>query len=125
MLMRLERSRKRDAPPPGYEPCQEESDLQDKIIDYCHKQGWWVLFSRMDLATTVPVGSPDAVIFADRGRVFIFEAKARKEKLRPSQLGVKCKLESLGHTVHVVRSFEEFMDALYQKDLPVSSTGNV
>jgi hypothetical protein len=115
MMMRLERNKKRDpSPPPGYAPCQDESDLQDKCVAYCHSRGWWVMFSRMDLATTTPVGSPDLIIFADGSRVFIVEAKAAKEKLRPAQLGVKVKLESLGHTVHVCRSVPEFMDVLYQ-----------
>lgn len=122
MLMRLERSKKREMPPPGYEPCDDESDLQDKCISYCHSQGWWVMFSRMDLATTTPVGSPDLIIFADKGRVFIVEAKREKEKLRPAQVGVKCKLESLGHTVFVVHSVPEFMDAIYQKKFPQSPT---
>ena len=93
------------------EPEPLESPFQDKIREEAEKKGWWVLWSRMDCATTTPKGTPDLIVFADRARVFIIEAKARNEKLRPAQLGVKLKLESLGHKVSVVRNMQEYIEA--------------
>lgn len=111
MQMRLAAGRKQ-APAVPDDAAEDEGDLQDQIIAYCHTKGWWVLWSRMDLKTTTPLGTPDLIIFANAGRVIIVEAKRRDGKLRPDQLGVKLKLESLGHTVHVVRSMKEFMSAI-------------
>ena len=110
MLLRLEGNKRREAVLNG-EPEPLESPFQDKIREDAESRGWWILWSRMDRATTTPVGSPDMLIFADRGRVFIIEAKARNEKLRPAQLGVKLKLESLGHKVSVVRNMQEYIEA--------------
>lgn len=102
-------------------PVELESPLQEECIAYAKSKGWWTLWSRMDLRTTTPLGTPDLIVFADRGRVFIVEAKTRKGKLRPAQLGVKIRLESLGHTVHVVRSLREFVEATSQTDLPAEN----
>src|SRR5678816_4437879 len=96
MLMRLEGNKRREAVAQG-EPEPLESPFQDKIREDAEKRGWWVLWSRMDCATSTPRGTPDMIIFADKGRVIIIEAKAREEKLKPAQTGVKIKLESLGH----------------------------
>ena len=110
MLLRLENNKHRVEIAMG-EPEPLESPFQDKIREDAESRGYWVLYSRMDLATTTPKGTPDLFIFADRGRVFIIEAKARNEKLRPAQLGVKLKLESLGHKVSVVRNMQEYIEA--------------
>ncbi len=115
MLLRLEGNKRREAVLNG-EPEPLESELQDKIRQDVESRGWWVLWSRMDCATTTPKGTPDLIIFADRARVFIVEAKARNEKLRPAQLGVKLKLESLGHKVSVVRNMQEYHEAINHHD---------
>lgn len=88
---------------------EKEKDLQESIIDYARGKGWWVDYSRMDLPTTRPLGAPDIYVFADGGRLFIVEAKAKTGKLTSAQLGVKIALGHLGHTVHVVRSIKEFI----------------
>lgn len=88
---------------------EDESSLQDQIIKDIRGRGWWVVFSRMDLPTTNPLGTPDLICFADKGRVLIIEAKSKHGKLRPAQLGVKLALEKLGHTVHIVRGFAEYL----------------
>lgn len=112
MQMRLAAAKKDSRLSPPDDAPELEETLQDEIVAYCHAKGWWVLWSRMDLKTTTPLGSPDLVIFADKGRIFTIEAKSATGKIRPAQLGVKLKLEMLGHTVHIVRSMTEFINAI-------------
>ena len=88
---------------------EHEDSLQEEIIKDARSRGWWVDFSRMDLPTTRPKGAPDVYVFADHGRLIIIEAKSKTGKVRPEQLGVKLALEKLGHTVHIVRSFGEYL----------------
>lgn len=95
-----------------YEAETDESVLQDTIISECRRRGWWVDYSRMDLPTTRPKGAPDIYIFADRKRFFAIETKSKKGKLRPEQLGVQIALENLGHTVHIIYSFAQFVELI-------------
>lgn len=91
---------------------QDESDLQGQIISHCRAKGWYVAYSRMDRKTRVPKGMPDLIIFRGQGTVLVVECKSKTGKLRPEQLGVKIQLESLGHTVHLIRSFSEFLGVI-------------
>lgn len=63
----------------------------------------------MDRPATVAIGSPDFVILANKVRVFIIEAKSAKGKLTKEQAALRCWAETLGHTIHLIRSFDEFM----------------
>ena len=90
------------------EGVDRESDLHDAIIADCRRRGWIVIHSRMDRATTTAKGVPDFLIFADRARVFLFEAKRKNGKLTPEQQGFAMMADMLGFTVHVVRSFPEY-----------------
>jgi len=112
MQMRVQAGMKHPVTSVPEDAVELEDGLQESIIAYCHSKGWWCLWSRMDLKTTVPLGTPDIVVFADMGKVIIVEAKTKNGKLRPEQLGVKLKLEGSGHIVHVVRSMSEFMAAI-------------
>ena len=88
----------------------DESDLQDRIVDYCRSKMWFVVFSGMHRRTSTPVGTPDFVIYADDGRVFTIETKSKTGKQTPEQLGVQLMLEKLGHKYHLVRSFDQFLE---------------
>lgn len=107
MLSRLEGNKVRELPNP--EAAEVEGDLQEACISACRARGWFVVFSRMDLPTTLPLGTPDLIVAADNSRVFWVECKSASGKMRPAQLGVKLMLEKLGHTVHVVSSLEAFL----------------
>jgi hypothetical protein len=111
MLRRLDKSPARDPSVAAVEEqgVEEEAGLQERIISDAKGRGWWPLYSRMDLPTTTPLGTPDLIIFADNGRVIIIEAKAKNRKLRPEQLGVKMLLERLGHPVYVVRTWDYYL----------------
>lgn len=108
ILVRLNKNQIREA----VDPVDDESDLQEQCIKECRRRGWFVVWSRMDLPTTTPMGTPDLTIFASDGRVLLVELKAKGGKLRTKQQAVKAMLEHLGHTVHVVWNFNEFMEAI-------------
>ena len=66
----------------------------------------------MDLPSTVEVGSHDFTIYASGGRTFKIECKTAKGKLSNEQLGWAHEMSLNNHTVHVVRSFEEFLEVV-------------
>lgn len=85
-----------------------ESDLQDDIESECKRRGWLPLRSRMDRATTMPVGCPDFIILAEGGRLLLVEAKARNGKPTAEQAAMHAWAHKLGHEVFVVRNMDEF-----------------
>ena len=86
-----------------------EAVLHEEIFDECRRRGWIALHGSMAERTCRTLGEPDFVILADGGRVLFVECKSRTGKLSPAQAVLKFHAEKLGHTVHVVRSMEEFL----------------
>ena len=98
------------APPsPGTGGAPRESQLHEQVFDECRSRGWIALHGSMAERTCRTLGEPDFVILADGGRVLFVECKSRNGKLSPAQAALKFHAEKLGHTVHVVRSFREFL----------------
>jgi hypothetical protein len=91
---------------------ERESELQDDIESECRRRGWLAFRSRMDRATTMPIGFPDFVIMAESGRTIWIEAKSRKGKVRPEQRALHSMAHHLGHEVFTVRSMSEFFEAV-------------
>ena len=90
-------------------PCNvSERDIHDEIESYCRARGWLIVHSRMDMRTTCAVGTPDFIIFADRGRKFNVEVKRPGQKLRPEQAAWGAHAHRLGHHYAVVHSMKEF-----------------
>ena len=87
-----------------------EIDLHNDILSECRRRGWLVIHGRTDRPATVTVGSPDFVILADQGRTIYVEAKARREKRSMEQLAFHAWAARLGHTIHVVRNMDEFLN---------------
>lgn len=85
-----------------------EASLHEEIFAECRHRGWIALHGSMAERTCRTLGEPDFVILADGGRVLFVECKTRTGKLSPAQAALKFHAEKLGHTVHVVRSLEEF-----------------
>lgn len=104
---------------PDVEGVEDESELHRQIIDYCKQRRWVVVHSRMDMATTVAVGTTDFVIAADNGKSFWIEAKAKGKKLTREQAGTLHWLQSLGHCAEAVYSFGQFLDTVTDKEGPV------
>jgi len=99
-------------PSPGTSGVPRESDLHEAIFDECRRRRWIILHGSMAERTHRTLGEPDFVILADGGSVLFVECKSRTGKLSPAQTALKHHAEKLGHTVHVVRSLEEFLKLL-------------
>jgi hypothetical protein len=87
-----------------------EADLHREIIAECERRGWHYFRSSMAHRTHRTVGEPDFIICSDKGVVLFVECKSRTGKLSAEQQACHRWLAKLGHTVHVVRSMEEFLE---------------
>jgi predicted RecB family nuclease len=87
----------------------DESELHRAIIDECQRRGWIVFHGSMAHRTYRTPGEPDFIILADGGATLLVEAKTRKGKLSTDQLGIQAWARKLDHTIHVIRSMEEFL----------------
>lgn len=85
----------------------DESELHDEIIEYCKDRRWIYFHGSMAHATKRTKGEPDFIILADR-RVFFIECKSKTGKPSTEQLGVIQWAATLGHTIHVVTSMDQF-----------------
>jgi hypothetical protein len=84
-----------------------ESKLHDDILDECQRRGWLAVHGRMDVRSTITKGAPDFIILTERG-VLLIECKTKEGKLSTDQMAFHAWARRLGHTVHVVRSMDEF-----------------
>ena len=89
-----------------------EASLHDQIFDHCRQRVWIALHGSMAERSHRTLGEPDFTILADRGRVLFVECKSRTGKLSPAQAALKLHAETLGHTIHLVRSYDEFLTLL-------------
>lgn len=87
----------------------DERLLHDEILTHCKQQGWLAFHGSMAHRTFRTAGEPDFVILLPDGKLMMVECKAKNGKLSPEQLGVAMWAEKLGHKVHLVRSFQEFL----------------
>jgi hypothetical protein len=94
---------------PGECPA-DEMELHEEIILYCRNRGWGFIRANPTKKSHITLGAPDFVILANLGRVHFIECKSATGKLRTEQLGFKIQAEMNGHIVHVVRTFDEFME---------------
>lgn len=99
---------------------EREADLHNQILDECRRRGWIPLHGSMASPTKRTEGEPDFVILANRRPVghlhreyfaitYLVEGKSRTGKLSPAQQAFHAHAATLGHKVHVVRSFQEFL----------------
>jgi hypothetical protein len=88
---------------------KSEAGLHQQILDECRRRGWIALHGSMAAPTKRTEGEPDFVILADGGRVFLVECKTATGKLSTAQAALHAWTRKLGHTVHVIRSLEEFL----------------
>lgn len=112
MEIRLHGTSRQAVPRDSQADTLDESDLQDRIVGYCRSKGWFPVFSGMHRRTSIPLGSPDFIIYTDNGRVFTIETKSKTGKQTPEQIGVQFMLNKLGHQYYLVRSFEQFLDVV-------------
>lgn len=89
-----------------------EIPLHNQIIQFCKDNRWLYLHARTDCKSTIALAAQDFTIFASRGRTFCIECKSRTGKLTLEQNAWRVAMECNGHTVHLVRSFTEFMEVV-------------
>lgn len=92
------------------EPC--EADLHAKIFNECRRRGWIAFHGSMAERTHRTLGEPDFHILCDSGKSLMVEVKARNGKLSLEQHAMILHAEKLGHKIHVVWSFTEFLNLL-------------
>lgn len=94
---------------PGVE---KESKLHAEILEFCRQRGWVAFHGSMAKATGRTIGEPDFQIYMDKGEFILIECKTGKGKLTTEQMSMQAWLEKLGHTLYVVRSFDDFLSIL-------------
>jgi hypothetical protein len=88
-----------------------ESDLRRQVLDYCSSQGWLVFTGSTAHRTYRTVGEPDMIVLMPDRRFLMVELKTDSGKRSLEQVGVHAWAQKLGHTIHIVRSIKEFIDA--------------
>lgn len=102
--------------------CDDEAELHRQILEECKRRGWIALHGSMAHSTFRTPGEWDVTVIGSQTetwcdgtgpsqvpRIWLIEAKTRTGKLSPAQQAIHAWARKLGHTVHVVRSFEEFL----------------
>lgn len=103
--------------------CTDESELHQQIFDECRRRGWIALHGAMSERSHRTLGEWDFTIIGNRREfghlnrecfafVLFIECKTRTGKLSPAQQAMHAHAAKLGHQVHTVRSFEEFLKLL-------------
>ncbi len=98
--------------------CEDESILHDRIAQHCRENGWLAFHGSMAHSTKRTRGEPDFILIAPGSRVFFIEVKKETGKLSPDQRAVIAMAERLGTTIHVVRSYDEFLRIVQQVKAP-------
>jgi hypothetical protein len=94
------------------DPIEYESDLHDRIIDYCRAKSYYAVHARMDRRTTVAVGTPDFAIAMPGGRMVWLECKRNGAKATPAQQATIAHLQKLGHIAAVVDNWPDALKLL-------------
>lgn len=94
-----------------YKSVQQERELHDQIVSYCNNQWpkWKFIHARMDKPSGIEEGAQDFTIFMPNKQVLCIECKSKGKKPDEKQRDWAFEMHRLGHTVHCVRSFEEFL----------------
>lgn len=103
---------RRHKPAVNSDGVDDESDLHNEIIRHCKDRGWIYFHGSMATKTHRTKGEPDFTIWADAGRKYAFECKSKAGKLSTDQLALIAQAEKLGHTIHVISSYEQFIARL-------------
>lgn len=100
-------------------PDGKERDLHNDIIAECKRRGWLYFHGSMAHRAMRVAGEPDFIICGTRmscGRqvpiVYFVEAKTGSGKLSIEQQGVIRHAAKFGHTIHVIRSMDEFRNLI-------------
>lgn len=95
----------------NYDGCDDEGELHAQIIQECKRRGWLPFHGSMAHKSRRTPGEADFTILVP-GSVIFIECKTRTGKQSPDQLAVSAMAARLGHTIHIVRSFPEFISLI-------------
>jgi hypothetical protein len=87
-----------------------ESEIHKQISQECHRRGLLAFHGAMHKKSARTPGEPDYTVLLPGGKVLLVEVKTSNGNLSEAQERVAGHAWQLGHTVHVVRRFEEFHD---------------
>lgn len=113
MLLRTQRNAGRVPVQIGV-PVLREIPLHEEIIRYCNNQfpRWKYVHANPVKASTIVSGCQDFTLFLPHQRTICIECKSKDGKLSPAQVVWRKEMELLGHTVHIVRSMDDFLSAV-------------
>lgn len=88
-----------------------ESKLQAKIVKWCKDWGRPCQSNRQTARarTILTPGWPDITIIQSNSKVLFLELKSAKGRISPEQCQIKLMFMALGHEVHEVRSYKQFL----------------
>jgi len=98
----------RDVPDPGL-----ESELQQKVLDYCKENGWPCFHDRSKKVNEP--GWPDNIIFLPKGKVLLIELKSSAGKLRKEQYELRRVLGWNDHIVYIAKSFKRVVEIIQRE----------
>ena len=91
---------------------EREDELREAVRKEIVARGWAVFCGTTARRTGRTKGECDLTVAADRGRTFYIEVKTRTGKVTTVQAAVHAHLRRLGHAVHVIRSVDQFREAV-------------
>jgi len=91
-----------------------ESEIHKQISQECSRRGLLAFHGAMHKKSARTPGEPDYTVLLPGGKVLLVEVKTTTGNLSEAQGRVSGHAWQLGHTVHVVRKFEEFHDLVKQ-----------
>lgn len=91
-----------------------ESALARKVTEWCDAQWpkWKIVRARTDRRSTLAIGCHDMTVFGPWPTVVLVELKRKGGKPTKEQQAWACELQMLGWWVCVVRTMEEFSEAV-------------
>lgn len=89
-----------------------EGDLHDELEKHCRAQGYLILHSRMDMATSIAMGWPDFTVFMPDRRVCFLELKSKHGKVTTEQRAKIMHALKLGFVAAVVDNMPDALAKL-------------
>lgn len=93
-----------------------ESQIHRDISNECRRRGFLFLHGSTAHRTHRTLGEPDYVVLLHGGKSLMIEVKTRSGRVSEAQAEFASKARQLGHTVHLVRSFMEFLEIIREAE---------
>ena len=89
-----------------------ERDLHDAIDQYCRERGYLTIHARMDVRSTISVGTPDWTVLMPGRKTCQIECKKSGSKPTTEQLAKLAHARKLGFVAEIVDNLEDAIDAM-------------